>query len=61
MQQDPKHYLTHTEKGQWILISSGMPLCAPTEKEKAEKVAKHYRITLPTYFWSSTEGKFTNH
>ena len=61
MNKDPKHHLTRTDKGDWILISLGMPLCSPRTREEAEDVARHYRITLPTYFWNSTEGKFTNH
>jgi len=56
----PSVYLSHSEIG-WSLMKDGMPLCAHTSKENAEKLATQYKLVLPSIFWQGEQGQFVSH
>lgn len=54
----PEHYMS-TSNGVWRVICQGMPLCADTSRELAEKVARHYGYTPETMaIWNGDRGEF---
>jgi hypothetical protein len=59
LKEIPSAYLSKTSDG-WSLIKQGMPLCAVTTRENAEKVAAQFKIQLPSIYWQGEQGQFVS-
>lgn len=59
LKEIPSVYLSHSDLG-WSLIKDGMPLCAHTSKEQAEKVATQFNLQLPAVYWQGEQGQFVS-
>lgn len=47
------NYLSHGIKGDWFVMSNGMPVAKKETREQAEAAAKYFKIHLSESFWSS--------
>lgn len=60
LQKIPSVHLSYSAELGWSLIKDGMPLCAVTTRENAEKVASRFNLSLPSVYWQGEQGQFVS-